>query len=143
MLLEPVLVDTGALIALYNSRDPAHHACAEVAKLLPVGKAYTCWPVVTEAAYLLRKHAQQRSSLLSAVQRGEFALLPLTADDIPAIDQLMSKYHDQQMDLADAALVHLGNREDIRTVFTTDRRHFSIYRRRDGGPFHVAPEHDR
>ena len=67
MLPEPVLVDTGALIALYNANDPAHRMCSETARLLPVGKAYTCWPVITEAAYLLRKHPRQRKSLLQAI----------------------------------------------------------------------------
>lgn len=140
MLLKPVLVDTGALIALYNSKDPAHRSCADTAQLLPVGKAYTCWPVVTEAAYLLRNHPQQRSSLLRAIHRGEFELLSLTSDDLSAIDDFMAKYHDQEVDLADAALVHLANREQIGIVFSTDRRHFSVYRRADGTAFRVLPD---
>jgi predicted nucleic acid-binding protein len=32
------------------------------------------------------------------------------------------------MGLADAALVRLGERDEIRKVFTTDRRDFSLYR---------------
>jgi predicted nucleic acid-binding protein len=140
MLHEPVLVDTGALIALYNSRDPAHPSCSETASLLPVGKAYTCWPVVTEAFYLLRKYPRQRNSLSRAIQRGEFVILLLTSEDLPGIDEVLSKYQDQEVDLADAALVHLAGREQISTVFSTDRRHFSVYRFGDSKSFRILPE---
>jgi uncharacterized protein len=140
MLHEPVLVDTGSLIALYNGNDPAHRSCSETARLLPVGKAYTCWPVITEAFYLLRKYPRQRKSLLGAIHRGEFIILLLTSEDLPSIDEIMSKYHDQDVDLADAALVHLANREQIGTVFSTDRRHFGVYRTGSGQAFRILPE---
>jgi predicted nucleic acid-binding protein len=139
---EPVLVDSGALIALYNAKDPAHQACRSAADMLPVGKAYTCWPVLTEATYLLRKYRRQRDSLLAAVEAGEFDLLPLNVADLPLIQLELTRYGDQGIDLADAALVHLGNREQIEAVFTTDRRHFSVYRLKDGRPFHLLPEED-
>lgn len=32
------------------------------------------------------------------------------------------------MDLADAALVHVAERDNAREIFTLDRRHFSAYR---------------
>ncbi|MDZ4659769.1 MAG: PIN domain-containing protein [Bythopirellula sp.] len=139
MLIEPVLVDAGALIALYEARDPLHKACVEQAKLLPVGKAYTCWPVITEAVYRLRKYRSERRKLLEAVRDGIYILLPLDADDIPGLDAVMTKYDDQQVDLADACLVHLANRESIEAVFTTDRRHFQVYRKADGKPFRLLP----
>jgi len=40
---------------------------------------------------------------------------------------LMWKYHDLPMDLADATLVRVVERERIRRVFTADRRDFEIY----------------
>jgi hypothetical protein len=140
MIGEPVLVDAGALIGLYNARDPAHQACRATADLLPIGKAYTCWPVLTEAAYLLRRYPRERDSLLDALHAGEFQLLPLDASDVPFVQHELTTYGDQGIDLADAAILHLGNREGIETVFTTDRRHFSVYRLENGGVFRVLPE---
>lgn len=139
MVDEAVLVDTGALVALYNTKDPDHEACSEVAKQLPVGKAYTCWPVITEAAYLLRRYPLQRSALFAAVYAGEFQLLPLDEGDLPAIEDVFASYHDQEVDLADASIVHLGNRESISTVFATDQRHFRVYRLNDGRTFRILP----
>jgi predicted nucleic acid-binding protein len=40
----------------------------------------------------------------------------------------MRKYADLPMDLADAALMRVAEREGIRRFFTTDRQDFTIYR---------------
>lgn len=74
MLNEPVLVDTGPLIALYNKQDPHHAACHELMGTVPFGKAYTCWPVITETAYMLRKRPTQRDDLLRSVIAGDLVI---------------------------------------------------------------------
>lgn len=137
MLNEPVLVDTGPLIALYNRKDPWHDRCKKMVSLLPVGKAYTCWPVIVEAAYILRGHPADRNRLFEALLAEEFVLLSLDRDDLRAIQAILDRYRDQNVDLADAALVQLANRESISAVFTLDRRHFGTFRRRDGTPFRL------
>lgn len=140
MLNEPVLVDTGAFVALYEVRDTHHQACTAQVNELPVGKAYTCWPVITEASYLLRAYPKACEQLLQTLEQGVFMLLPLTTSDLEGIRTVFATYHDQDVDLADACLVHLGNRENIETVFTLDRRHFSVYRLENGNPFRILPE---
>ena len=138
MLNEPVLVDTGPLIALYNKKDPWHDRCTKMAGQLPVGKAYTCWPVVVEAAYILRGHPADRNRLFEALFAEEFVLLPLDLDDLRAIQAILDRYRDQNVDFADAALVQLANRELISAVFTLDRRHFGMLRRQNGAPFRLV-----
>lgn len=83
MLDEAVLVDTGAILALFNAKDSHHEACKTQAEELLVGKSFTCWPVITEAAYMLRNHAAARSHLLGRVHSQEFVILPLRAGDVP------------------------------------------------------------
>jgi predicted nucleic acid-binding protein len=70
---------------------------------------------------------------------GFFALLPLNADDLPAIATLMKRYESVGLQLADAALAHLAEREDLRTVFTTDRRDFSIIRLKRNRTLRLIP----
>jgi len=41
--------------------------------------------------------------------------------------------------IADGALVYLAEREGIDTVFTLDRRDFSVYRLSDGRSLRVLP----
>ena len=40
----------------------------------------------------------------------------------------MIKYADRPMDLADAALVRVAEREGIRRIFTVERNDFTVYR---------------
>jgi predicted nucleic acid-binding protein len=126
MPTESVLVDTGALAALFDPSDQYHEACKAESRKLPIGKAFTCWPVITEASYLLRGYPEKRDGLLHAVYDGEFQLLPLGRADISGVP--------------DATLVHLGDREDIDRVFGVDHRHFRVFRRKNGRPFRLLPE---
>ena len=127
MITKPVLVDTGPLVALLREDDEHHEACIRQAKELR-RPAYTCWPVLTEAAYLLRNKPAAVSALLSWSDGTDFEILPLDASDLPGISAVLEKYRDQRIQLADAALMYLAEREAIDIVFTLDRRDFSVYR---------------
>ena len=140
MLSEPVLVDTGAIAALFDPRDQHHAVCAAQFEQIPVAKSYTCWPVLTEAVYLARRYPSQRDKSLDGVAVGDFPLLHLSERDVKGIQQILKTYADQQIDLADAALVHLANREGIDVIFTIDRRHFELFRRVNGKPFRLIPD---
>jgi len=50
-------------------------------------------------------------------------ILPLGVSDILRMRELMRKYRDLPMDLADAALVLVAERERLRRIFTIARRH--------------------
>jgi predicted nucleic acid-binding protein len=122
-----VLVDTGPLVAIIRKRDQYHSACVAEAKLIQ-GPFYTCWPVITEAAYLLRDGSSEVQRLLARVRTSWLHLLQLDANDMQGVADILNRYADQKFDFADAAIMHLAERESIDTIFTTDQRHFSIYR---------------
>jgi predicted nucleic acid-binding protein len=46
---------------------------------------------------------------------------------------------DLGIQLADASLVHLANREGIDTIFTLDRRDFSVMRKAGGRKLRLLP----
>ena len=133
-----LLVDTGPIVAFFDRNDPYHEACKRCARELS-GRVFTCWPVITEACYLLRHRPDLVDALLEACHDGIYEILPLTAVDIPEIGGTLSKYRDQQIDLADACLVHLANREKIDVVMTVDVRHFSLFRTAAGRPLTLLP----
>ena len=62
------------------------------------------------------------------LDRGVIKLLPLAGEDMSRMRELMKKYKDLPMDLADAALVTVAEREKLRRIFTLDRRDFEVYR---------------
>jgi uncharacterized protein len=134
-----ILIDTGPLVCLFDRREQHYDRCLEVAKTLP-GRLYTCLPVITEAAYLLDRHDSRLVDMLYAACRDEvYRLLPLEASDFEPIRVIRERYHDLGLDFADAALMHLANREGIEHVFTLDRRHFLVFRTEADRPLVLYP----
>jgi uncharacterized protein len=134
-----VVVDTGPLIAILDDQDAHHRACVEALTFLQ-SPLYTCWPVVTEAAWLLRHSPRAVRRLLDSINTDFIELLPLAAPEVRPIAELLEKYRSIRPQLADAALVYLARREQIETIFTLDRRDFSIYRTGRGRSFRILPQ---
>ena len=122
-----ILLDTGPLVALLIENDAQHRLCVETLAALPP-PLLTCWPVLTEAAWLLRKQHRPFDRIAEAHAAGMFELLPLENDSLAEIAAIMRRYESARIQLADAALAHLAERENVRTVFTLNRRDFSIIR---------------
>lgn len=134
-----ILVDAGPLIALIH-KDDAHHArCVATLQSItePLG---TVWPALTEAMYLLSFSWKAQDALWEMMERGVVELLTLDGRDMSRARDSMKKYKDLPMDLADAALVAVAEREKIRRIFTLDRRDFEIYRPAKLGRFIILPE---
>ena len=133
-----ILVDAGPLIALIHEDDNEHQRCREAFAALnePLG---TVWPAVAEAMHLLSFSWQAQEALWEMIERGAVEILPLGIDDVPRMQELMRKYRDLPMDLADAALVRVAERERLRRIFTLDRRDFQIYRPSRIGRFVIFP----
>ncbi len=133
-----VLADTGPIVAILSRRDQHHRTCVEALRDLP-GPLFTCWPVITEAAWLLRRDGNAVQKLLNSIDTGFLELLHLTVSDAKPIASILKKYSDIRIQLADAALVHLAARDGLNTIFTLDQRDFSVYRLPKGRTFHVIP----
>jgi len=137
-----VLVDTGPLVAILSPLDQHHAACVAALHQLP-GPLFSCWPVITEAAWLLRYNAKAVRQLLASCSSGKtgnfLELLPLSGAEATIIAGMMKHYEDIRPQLADIALVYLARRESIDTIFTLDRRDFAVYRNAQKRPFRIVP----
>jgi predicted nucleic acid-binding protein len=133
-----VLVDAGPLIALIEPTDRHHSRCVAALKTM-TGPLLTVWPAFTEAMYLLSSSTRSQDALWSMVEAGGLEFAVLTPDDAPSMRALMQVYRDQPMDLADAALVAVAQREGLRKIFTLNRRHFQVYRIKSRSPFTILP----
>jgi predicted nucleic acid-binding protein len=133
-----ILVDTGPLVALIHEDDNEHRICKDTFLTFsePLG---TVWPVLTEALYLLNFSWEAQNALWEMIQVGAVEILLLGTDDVDRMRELMRKYRDLPMDLADAALVRVAERERLRRIFTLDRRDFQIYRPSRIGRFAIFP----
>jgi len=122
-----ILVDAGPLIALIHEDDNEHERCRDAFATMdePLG---TVWPVVAEAMHLLSFSWRAQEALWDMMETGAVEILAIGIDDVPRMKELMRKYRDLPMDLADAALVRVAERERLRQIFTLDRRDFQIYK---------------
>ena len=134
-----ILLDTGPLVALLAKSDAHHQLCVETLATLPP-PLLTCWPVLTEAAWILRKQSRPLDRIAEAHAAGMFGLLPLEGDSLGDIAAIMRRYEDSGIQFADAALAHLAERENIRTIFTLDRRDFSIIRLKRNRALRLIPD---
>jgi uncharacterized protein len=133
-----ILVDAGPLVALVDADDQYHSDCLQAFKHIrePLG---TVWPAFTEAMYLLADLPAAQEALWEMLTRSTFQMLSLTISDVPRMRTLMHKYADRPMDLADAALVTVAERDGLQRIFTTDRRDFQVYRLHNRFRFRIIP----
>jgi|SRR5579864_1167103 len=134
-----ILVDTGPLVAILSREDEYHTACVNALREMP-SPLLSCWPVITEAAWLLRNSPRAVQQLLRSIDGVFLELMPLAGTEAEAIAALMKRYEDIHAQFADVALVYLAGREKIDTIFTLDQRDFSIYRFGRRRAFHIIPE---
>ena len=131
-------MDTGPIVAILEKPDADHEVCVEQLQRAP-GPLLTCWPVITEAAWLVRAEPPVLAALLTSVSGNPFNILPLTEADLSGIAAILTKYEALGIQLADAALLRLAIRERIDTIFTLDRRDFSVLRMPHRKRLHLIP----
>lgn len=89
----------------------------------------TTEPVLTEVAYFLRADQVGVDPLFQLLERNAVRVDLQVAAHWPRLRTLMARY--SQMDLADASIVVLSERQTRCQVLTVDRKDFSVYRRND------------
>ena len=133
-----ILIDAGPMVALLRRPDQHHERCVAAARDI-TEPLVTVWPAVTEAMFLLSDRPDAQVALAERLEAEAIRLLPLEAGDLPRIRELIWKYRDRPMDLADAALVRVAERDRITTVFTVDRTDFEVYRLAGRRRFKIIP----
>src|SRR4030095_3586498 len=88
----------------------------------------TCEPVITEAAFLLKREGAQTDALFEFMERGAIRIAFQVQDELPDLRALLRRYRNRPMSLADACLVRLSEIHTTSEVFTLDSD-FRVYRR--------------
>jgi predicted nucleic acid-binding protein len=121
-----VLLDTGPLVALLNRREKAHARVKAVLEQLP-SPLFTVEPVLTEAMFLLRGIKGAPEKVLHLVRDGLLRVPMSVETEAIALAQLVARYSNVPMSLADACLVRLVELMPDASVLTLDDD-FRIYR---------------
>ncbi len=121
------LLDTGPLVS-FLADGLAHHGWAveQWKQLRP--PLLTCEPVLTEAAFLLKREGRDADAVFELLERGIIRIGLAVKDEQADIRALMRRYRNRPMSLADACLVRLSEIHGAAEVLTLDGD-FRIYRR--------------
>jgi uncharacterized protein len=125
------LLDTGPLVAFFDRSDRYHRWAVEQWARAPV-PLLTCDAVLAEATFLLREHARLPGHKVLALFERHVIEAPFHLQEHAGpVAQLMEKYEDQAIQLADACLVRMSELKRDCRVFTLDKTDFHVYRRFD------------
>ena len=121
------LLDTGPLLS-FLAADLEHHAwaVAQWKELRP--PLLTCEPVLSEAAFLLRREGRDADALFALLERQVIRIAISIEQEQADLRALIRRYRNRPMSLANACLVRLSETHDAAEVLTLDND-FRIYRR--------------
>jgi len=135
-----ILLDTSGLLSAIDESQRHHAACA--AALAQTRPPRLLSPfVLAELDYLVATEigTTAQLALLDEVVRGIYRLESFTSADIAVARDVMARYADLMIGLADASIVVLAQRHRTRDVLTLDARHFRTLRALDGRHFRLLP----
>ena len=124
---ERAILDAGPLVDLLK-KDEGDHAWAIALMSEIPPPYYTCEAVLTEASHLVLRLAGGPQRVLDLVSRGVIIVHFRLQDEAGPVHELMRRYADVPMSLADACLVRMAEQHEDSVIITTDSD-FRIYRR--------------
>ena len=130
------IADTGLLKAALDRDDSEHGwGASEFRRHAPF---HTCEPVLNELAFLLGNPIPG----LQLVLRGDLILDFDLVSEVRRVLDLLHKYQNRHMQLADACLVRMTELEPRCMLWTVDKEDFQVYRRhgRQPVPCEFPPE---
>ena len=136
-----ILVDTGPFVALFDPKDGQHRGCKEALSRLREPLVTTI-PVLTEVFHMLPPQSFGAARLRDFLLRGGASVWFMDQTAVERCFELMERYADHPMDLADASLVAAAEALPAQRIFTIDRGDFLTYRARRGHrsePFGILP----
>ena len=131
--MKPVLIDTGAIVALLDRSERHHEACVETLEHL-TSPLVTCEAVIAESCYRMRRLPGAAEAVLENVAKGVFRIPLELAAAAPQVQRILRKYRNQEIDLADACLIHLAGEVRSGDILTLDSD-FEVYRWGANRPF--------
>jgi len=121
-----ILIDSGQLIALFDKSDAQHLSVLQFLKSFD-GKLITTWSVLTEVSHMLDFNLNVQLDFLKWVEMGGVEVYNIAQNDLSHIIEMMQKYTNVPMDLADATLMYVAHRENTKKILSIDSD-FDIYR---------------
>ncbi len=135
-----ILVDTSGLLAALDGSEQNHARAAGALRAAGAPRLLSPF-VLAELDYLLSTRVSTRiaRTLLDEVAGGAYQLEPFSADDIAAAGEILDRYPELELGLADASIVVLAERHRCLDLLTLDERHFRVVSGPWQRPFRLLP----
>lgn len=135
-----MIVDTSALLAYFDRNEPAHAAVTAVIESAEESLVVSPY-IVAEVDYLVltRHGSSAERAVLRELSSGAWELAEMSADRVVEALEIVERYADQPIGVADASNLVLARAYRTKTVVTLDRRHFSVLRFPDGSAPEILP----
>jgi predicted nucleic acid-binding protein len=124
------IADAGFIAGFWDKNDKVRNWARAIAERHP-GPHLTCEPVLIEAAYLVGA-----SRIARALTEGDYLVDFSWQAHAAEVLELLERYSDREMDVADACTLLLAQANPGLKVLTVDRKDFTIYRTLKGNPVH-------
>lgn len=124
--MKKILIDSGPLIALFDSSDKYHKVSVDFIRSNKY-PLITTLASITETLHLLDFNRNAQIDFLEWISRGAVEIHNIQNNDFKRLKDLTEKYRDLPMDFADSCLVYLAEKFNIYKIATIDRD-FTIYR---------------
>ena len=135
-----ILLDTSGLLAALFSDQNRHEECARALRESSAPRIVSPF-VLAELDYLIAKYAgvPAEVALLEEIERGAYELAVFDEFNVAKAREIIERYSDLNIGLADASIAVLSERYDTRDVLTLDERHFRAIRSSPRRRFRILP----
>ncbi len=128
--MQNTLIDAGPMIALFDKDDRYHENIVYFLKEYK-GHLITTWPVITEVMYMLDFNSKVQVDYLIWIKRRGVQIFDLTDEHIDRLIELVQKYSDLPMDIADGSLLVVSESINIKNILTIDSD-YKVYKNKTG-----------
>jgi uncharacterized protein len=135
-----IVADTSGLLAYFHDNERDHDATRRI--LDASDDVLLVSPfVIAELDYLVanRFGVDAELAVLAELRSGGYELAEFDENDLAVAVEVIARYRDQEVGVADASLVVLADKYKTKEILTLDRRHFDVLRPLTGGRFKLLP----
>lgn len=134
-----IVLDTSGLLAALDESERSHQSARRILER-DAGPLLLSPFVLAELDYLLAaRNVEAEISLLRDVGDRAYRLEPMTNEDIEAAAEIVERYADLNIGLADASIVVIAQRAGTKRLLSLDEHHFRAIRPLAGGHFTILP----
>lgn len=136
-----LIADSGALYALYDADDRHHEGVRRVLQAAPAPRLVVPVAILAEIDYLLREFLGVEAELdfVESLVRGAFLLEPVAPGDLERCREVLARYRDLDLGLADAMVMVTADRLGAEGLLTVDERDFRAVVSAGGRPYRLLP----